>query len=88
MIYNRDIKHVNFLTLKGVSKDKLASAIQRKIETWAGSACPRWSRFAVVPYNVEMVPSIREARSIADGRHRNKMKEKQRNWEIDWIMMT
>jgi hypothetical protein len=88
MINNREVQHVNFLTLKGVSKDKLAWAIQRKIETWAGSACPRWSRFAVVPYSVERVPSIREARSIEDGRHRNKMKAKQRNWEIDWIMMT
>jgi hypothetical protein len=47
-----------------------------------------YGRFAVVPYTIERVPSIREARSIEDGRHRNKMKAKQRNWEIDWIMMT
>lgn len=88
MIYNRNIKHVKFLTLRGVKNDKLASTIQRKIETWAGSACPKWSRFAVTPYSIESVPAPREARSIEDGTHRNKMKEKQRNWEIDWIMMT
>ncbi|XP_071181101.1 uncharacterized protein [Mytilus edulis] len=88
MIYNRDIEMVTFLTFTGVKKDKLATAIQRKIETWAGSACPIWSRFAVVPYKIEDVHPARVARSIEDGRHRNKMKEKQRNWEIDWIMMT
>ncbi|CAG2238126.1 unnamed protein product [Mytilus edulis] len=88
MIYNRDIEMVTFLTLTGVKKDKLATAIQRKIETWAGSACPIWSRFAVVPYKIEDVHPSRVTRSIEDGRHRNKMKEKQRNWEIDWIMMT
>lgn len=88
MIYNRNIKFVKFLALKGVKKEKIATTIQRKIETWAGSACPKWSRFAVAPYLIESVPASREARSIQDSAHRNKMKEKQRNWEIDWVMMT
>ena len=88
MVYNKKVDFVSFMTFKGVKRDKLASAIQRKLETWAGSACPKWRRFAVVPYKIEEVPPSRAARSIEEGRHLNKMKEVQRNWEIDWLRKT
>ncbi|XP_067685171.1 uncharacterized protein [Haliotis asinina] len=85
MIYNRDVTEVEFHLTDTVDQDNVMSALQRKLEYWSGTACPRWSRFAVAAYSVHDIPHHRRRRSLERSRSRNKVKKAMKEWELDWI---
>ncbi|XP_046569945.1 uncharacterized protein LOC124278269 [Haliotis rubra] len=85
MIYNRDVTEVEFHLTDTVDQDNVMSALQRKLEYWSGTACPRWSRFAVAGYSVHDIHHHRRRRSLERSRSRNKVKKAMKEWELDWI---
>ena len=86
MVHNRNVGFVNFQVMHGVKPDKIVTTLQRKLETWAGITCPKWSRFAAAPFTVEVISKARKKRSIEDSRQRNEARKRKRNWERDWIL--
>ncbi|XP_067685193.1 uncharacterized protein [Haliotis asinina] len=85
MIYNRDVTEVEFHLTDTVDQDNVMSALQRKLEYWSGTVCPRWSRFAAAGYSVHDIPHHRRRRSLERSRSRNKVKKAMKEWELDWI---
>lgn len=85
MIYNRDVTEVEFHLTDTVDQDNVVSALQRKLEYWSGTACPRWSRFAVAGFSIHDIPHHRRKRSLERSRSRNKVKKAMKEWELDWI---
>ncbi|XP_048252021.1 uncharacterized protein LOC124134974 [Haliotis rufescens] len=85
MIYNRDVTEVEFHLTDTVDQDNVVSALQRKLEYWSGTACPKWSRFAVAGFSIHDIPHHRRKRSLERSRSRNKVKKAMKEWELDWI---
>ncbi|XP_046356065.2 uncharacterized protein LOC124134979 [Haliotis rufescens] len=85
MIYNRDVTEVEFHLTDTVDQDNVVSALQRKLEYWSGTACPRRSRFAVAGFSIHDIPHHRRKRSLERSRGRNKVKKAMKEWELDWI---
>ncbi|XP_061198096.1 uncharacterized protein LOC133206181 [Saccostrea echinata] len=88
MIHNRKVNFVNFHVMHGVNPDKIVTTLQRKLETWSGLSCPKWSRFAASPFTIEVISKERKKRSIEDSRQRNEARKRKRDWERDWILRT
>jgi len=88
MIYNTAVKKVVFHLFHGVRESKVEKILQQRLETWAGSSCTMWSRFAVSPYSIETVSRERHTRSLHLSRHRNEAHKRINDWEMDWLMQT
>lgn len=88
MIHNRRVDFVNFHVMHGVNPEKIVTTLQRKLETWSGISCPKWSRFAAAPFTVEVISKDRKRRSIEDSRQRNEARKRKRDWERDWILQS
>lgn len=88
MVYNRRVDDVEFHIAHKVKKDNVLGTIQKKIETWATSACPSRSRLAVAPFNGTTISSHRTKRSLERSKERNDEKFRMRNWELEWLFNT
>ena len=86
MMLNKNVTSVIYHIDPDIDENDVTNTLQRKLEEWSGSVCPRWSRLVVAPYNIEIIPHARKRRSLERSKDRNKMKHAMNNWEIDWIL--
>lgn len=85
MVYNKNVTAVEFHLTEDLKPEDVKASLRRKIESWATSSCTDWSRFAVVPYTVHVIPQPRHKRSATYSVPRNHAKMSLNNWEYDWL---
>lgn len=88
MVLNKNVTEVTYHIDPDIDETDVTSTLQRKLEEWSGSVCPKWSRLVVTPYKIEIIPHERKKRNIERSQERNKMKVSMNNWEVDWILKT
>ncbi|XP_013386059.1 uncharacterized protein LOC106155672 [Lingula anatina] len=86
LVHNSKVTNVTFHVTPDANKDYINEGIQRKIENWAGSACPTRSRVAISPFTVDDLPHHRVRRSLENSKARNDMKRDLHHWELNWLM--
>ncbi|XP_013422213.1 uncharacterized protein LOC106182108 [Lingula anatina] len=86
LVHNSKVANVTFHVTPDAHKDYINEGLQRKIETWAGLACPTRSRVAISPFTVEELPHHRVRRSLENSKARNDMKRDLHHWELNWLM--
>ncbi|XP_062573122.1 uncharacterized protein LOC134235056 isoform X2 [Saccostrea cucullata] len=85
LVHNTNVQEVQFHITENLKKETIKASLQRKIETWSGTTCNTWSRFAVAPYSIQIIPNHRHKRSVFRSAARNHAKHILRNWEYEWL---
>jgi hypothetical protein len=83
--HNKLVTLVEIHVTPDVDLDLVTSAIQRKLTTWAGVACPEHSRFAIAPWTLVAMETGRAKRSAEMSERRNEAKMALYNWETRWL---
>lgn len=86
MMYNTNVNDITFHLDPDADEEDVIITLQRKVEQWSGSVCPKWSRLVSTPYDIVTIPHERKRRSLERSKDRNKMKLDMKNWEIDWML--
>lgn len=86
MMYNTKVSSITFHLDPDADEDDVIITLQRKVEQWSGSVCPKWSRLVTTPYTFVTIPHERKKRSLERSKDRNRMKLEMKNWEIDWML--